>query len=211
MHQVPQHVPSVIHALIPVVNKYGYLAVFGFLFLEDFGLLVPGETVLITAAVFAGLGDLNIVLVFLVGFLGAVLGDNLSFAIGEYGGHPLAQRFGKYIFLTPKRISDAEAFYNRNGGKVVAVARFINGLRQLNGFAAGLSEMKWPKFLTFNAIGAALWVGVWSSVGYVGGSHISTFLRYQLYLTIVTVSAFVVFVLIKIKKKKASMKDVKPS
>lgn len=202
MHETTQHVPAVIQSLVPVVNKYGYLSVFGFIFLEDFGVLVPGETVLITAAFFAGLGHLNIVLVFIIGFLGSVMGDNLSFAIGEYGGHPLAERFGKYIFLTPQRIAKGEAFYNRNGGKVVAAARFINGLRQINGFAAGLSEMKWLRFIAFNSLGAAVWVGLWATVGYIGGSHIATFLRYELYLTVATLVFIAGFVLVKVVKNK---------
>lgn len=138
---------------------------------------------LIAAAFYAGLGQLNIFLVILVGFIGAVMGDNVGFAIGEYGGHPLVERFGRYVFLTPQRIRKAEEFFNNHGGKVVTGARFVEGLRQANGIIAGLSEMRWPKFITFNALGAAAWVTFWSMVGYYS-SHIQTFLQYQLYLTI---------------------------
>lgn len=197
-----QHVPSFINSLAPIVNQYGYLGVGGLILLEDFGVPAPGETVLIAAAFFAGLGHLNIFLVFLVGFMGAVIGDNIGFAIGEYGGHPLVERFGKYIFLTPERIQKVEKFFNRHGGKVVVVARFVEGLRQANGIIAGLSEMKWLKFITFNAIGAALWVGLWSLVGYYGGSHIDTFLRYQLYFTIAVIGSLVGYVAFKIIKKR---------
>lgn len=194
MHQTAQHIPGFIQALAPTINKYGYLGVGGLIALEDFGVPVPGETVLITAAFFAGLGHLSIFAVFLVGFIGAVLGDNIGFAIGEYGGHPLVERYGRYIFLTPMRIKKTEQFFNRNGGKVVVVARFVEGLRQANGIIAGLSAMKWAKFITYNAIGAALWVGFWSTVGYFGGSHIAAFLRYQLYFAIVVL----VFILLYI-------------
>lgn len=172
--------------------------------LEDFGVPAPGETVLITAAFFAGLGQLNIVLVFLVGFLGAVIGDNIGFAIGEYGGHPLVERFGKYILLTPKRIRQAELFFNRNGGKIVLFARFFEGLRQANGIIAGLSEMKWLKFITFNAIGAAVWVGFWSTVGYVGGNHIAAFIRYQLYVTVAVLGLLLVYIAVRISKRRRS-------
>ncbi|MEO6513315.1 MAG: DedA family protein [Candidatus Saccharimonadales bacterium] len=184
MHPEPQHIPAVIKSLEPIINQYGYFAVGGLLLVEDFGVPAPGETVLIAAAFYAGLGQLNIFLVILVGFIGAVIGDNIGFAIGHFGGHPLVLRYGKYVFLTPERLSKAEAFFNRNGGKIVVIARFIEGLRQLNGILAGLSEMKWPKFLLFNVIGAALWVSFWAMAGYFGGSHITTFLHYQLYVTI---------------------------
>ena len=193
MHQTAQHIPAFIQALAPTIDKYGYLGVAALVTLEDFGVPAPGETVLIAAAFFAGLGQLNIFLVALVAFVGAVVGDNIGFAIGYYGGHSLVERFGKYIFLTPERIGKAERFFARHGGKVVVIARFVEGLRQANGIIAGLSEMKWARFLTYNAIGAALWVGLWSAAGYFGGSHISTFLRYQLYFTITVLGFLVIF------------------
>jgi membrane protein DedA with SNARE-associated domain len=208
MHQTAQHIPAFIQALAPTIDKYGYLGVAGLVTLEDFGVPVPGETVLITAAFFAGLGQLNILLVALVAFLGAVVGDNIGFAIGHYGGHPLVERFGKYIFLTPERINKVERFFSRHGGKVVVIARFVEGLRQANGIIAGLSEMQWAKFITYNAIGAVLWVGLWSAAGYFGGSHISTFLRYQLYFTITVLILLVAFAGFRIAKTARNRKAV---
>jgi membrane protein DedA with SNARE-associated domain len=162
--------------------------VVGLVFIEDFGVPVPGETVLILAAVYAGTGRLNIVGVSLLGFCGALLGDNVGFAIGHFGGRRLAERYGRYIFLTPERLDKATGFFERHGGKIVVVARFIEGLRQANGIIAGTSGMRWTRFLTFNAIGAALWVAAWTSVGYLSGSHISTIYndatRYDRYLAI---------------------------
>ncbi|GAC1388007.1 MAG: DedA family protein [Candidatus Saccharimonadales bacterium] len=206
MLQASQHIPSVIQALSPIVGQYGYLGVGGLITLEDFGVPAPGETVLIAAAFFAGLGHLNIIYVFLAGFLGAVVGDNIGFAIGEYGGRPLVERFGRYVFLTPDRLDKAEAFFNRHGGKVIILARFVAGLRQINGIIAGLSNMRWLKFVTYNIIGAALWVAVWSAVGYLGGSHISTFLHYQLYASITAFVSLLVFILFKfIRHKKSNL------
>lgn len=205
MHQAPQHIPAVINALAPYIDKYGYLGVALLVTLEDFGLPVPGETTLIAAAFFAGVnGHLNIILVAIVAFIAAVIGDNIGFAIGHFGGHPLVERFGKYIFLTPPRIAKAEAFFNRHGGKIIIIARFVEGLRQANGIIAGLSEMRWHKFLFFNMIGAALWVALWSAIGYFGGSHIETFLRYQLYVTIAVVVGIMLFAGYKIIERKRS-------
>lgn len=199
------HIPTFIQALAPVVASYGYLGVGSLVTLEDFGVPAPGETVLIAAAFYAGLGQLNIFLVALVGFIGAVIGDNIGFAIGDFGGRPLVEKLGRYVFLTPKRLDSAEKFFNRHGGKVVVGARFVEGFRQLNGIIAGISDMKWPKFLLFNAIGAALWVSLWTSVGYFGGSHIDTFLKYQLYVTIAVIVGIVGFIAYKVweKRKKA--------
>ena len=168
------HLPGVLHSLEPTLNHYGYLAIIGLLILEDFGVPVPGETVLILGAVYAGAGRLSVVLVGVLGFLGAVIGDNIGFAIGHFGGRALAERYGRYIFLTPERLDKATSFFERHGGKVIIVARFIEGLRQANGIIAGTTGMHWARFLAFNAIGAALWVGVWTSLGYFSGSHINT-------------------------------------
>lgn len=183
-HQV---VPSYIHAFAPTIDHYGYFAVGALLLLEDFGILVPGETVLIAAAFYAGLGQLNIVVVIVVGIVAAVLGDNIGFAIGNYGGHPLVERYGRFILLNKDRLDKAESYFNRHGGKIVVVARFIDGLRQLNGILAGISEMRWLRFLLFNVIGASIWVTFWALIGYYGGSHINSFLHTELYITIAVV------------------------
>jgi membrane protein DedA with SNARE-associated domain len=146
--------------------------------LEDFGIPVPGETVLIAAAIYAGHQELNVVAVGLIAFAAAVTGDNIGFAIGHFGGRTLALRWGRYIFLTGERLDRAESFFNRHGGKIIVVARFIEGLRQANGIIAGISGLRWLRFLVFNALGAALWVGTWVSLGYLAGNHIGAIYGY---------------------------------
>jgi membrane protein DedA with SNARE-associated domain len=185
---IPQHLPGVLHSLEPALNSYGYLAVAGFVFLEDFGVPVPGETILVVGSIYAGTGRLNIVLVGVLGFVAAVVGDNVGFAIGHFGGRRIVERWGKYVFLTSERLDRAAAFFDRHGGKVIVVARFVEGLRQANGIIAGTTGMHWARFLFFNAIGAALWVAVWTCVGYFSGNHINsiyhTATKYQLYFAI---------------------------
>lgn len=187
--------PGVFHALAPILDKHGYLAVGGLVFLEDFGVPVPGETILIAAAVYAGAGRLNIVLVALVAFVAAVVGDNVGYAIGHVGGRPLVARYGKYVFLTEQRIDKAEGWFSRHGGKIIVIARFVEGLRQANGFVAGISRMRWLSFLAFNALGAALWVGVWSAAGYLAGNHIATVYRPATY-ALLGLAVVVVLVLV---------------
>jgi membrane protein DedA with SNARE-associated domain len=161
----------------------------GLVLLEDFGVPVPGETILILGAVYAGTGRLNIVLVGVLAFFGAVVGDNIGFAIGHFGGRALVERWGKYVFLTPERLDKAADFFDRHGGKVIVIARFVEGLRQANGIIAGTTGMHWAKFLAFNALGAALWVGLWTSIGYFSGSNIdaiySAATRFSAYFGIV--------------------------
>jgi membrane protein DedA with SNARE-associated domain len=180
--------PGFLASLAPLLDHYGYLALGGLILVEDFGVPSPGETILIAASVYAGAGRLNIVAVGVIAVLAAVAGDNIGYAIGRYGGHALVVRYGKYVLLTRERLDKAERFFRRYGGQIVVVARFIEGLRQLNGIIAGIAEMPWPRFLVFNTLGAVLWVGVWSTVGYLAGNNIasvySTVTRYSLYLLI---------------------------
>ena len=139
---------------------------------------MPGETVLIAASVYAGAGRLSTVAVGLIGFAAAVIGDNIGFAIGHFGGRALVLRWGRYVRLTGERLDRAEAFFGRHGAWIITVARFIEVLRQVNGIIAGITSMRWSRFLAFNALGAALWVGTWVSVGYLAGSHIDTVYQY---------------------------------
>ena len=203
-----QHLPGVLHKLEPTLNHYGYLAVAGLVAIEDFGVPVPGETVLILGAVYAGAGRLNIALVGLLGFLGAVVGDNIGFAIGHFGGRRLVDRWGRYVFITPERLDRATGFFERHGGKVIVVARFIEGLRQANGIIAGTTGMHWARFLFFNAIGAALWVAVWASIGYFSGNHINAIYdeatRYSTYLAIAAGVLVVAFIARRVYKARAA-------
>ncbi len=151
--------PGVFGDLAPFLDSYGYLAVAALLFVEDFGVPAPGETILIAAAVYAGAGRLNLAAVVAVGVVAATAGDNVGFAIGHFGGRALVLRFGRHVGITDARLDRAERFFSRHGGKVVVAARFVEGLRQINGVVAGLANMPWRRFLVFNLLGAALWVG----------------------------------------------------
>ncbi|HEY4462804.1 MAG TPA: DedA family protein [Streptosporangiaceae bacterium] len=166
--------PGVLAAVAPYLAHYGYLAVGGLLLVEDFGLLVPGETVMIVAAVYAGAGRMSIVAVALIALAAAITGDSIGWVIGRYGGHRLLARYGRYVLLTPPRVARAEEFFARHGNKIVPVARFFDGLRQANGIIAGMAGMPFPRFLILNTLGAALWVGTWTTVGDLAGRHIST-------------------------------------
>jgi membrane protein DedA with SNARE-associated domain len=181
--------PGFLDSLAGPLNHYGLWAVLLFVMIEDFGIPVPGETVLIAASVYAGAGRLNVVAVGLVAFAAAVFGDNIGFAIGHFGGRALALRWGRYVGLTDQRLDRAQGFFDRHGAWIITAARFIEGLRQANGIVAGITRMRWLRFLAFNALGAALWVGTWVSVGYLAGNHIGTIYsyvtRYSYYLLIV--------------------------
>jgi membrane protein DedA with SNARE-associated domain len=164
---------SITHAL----EAYGLIAVGLLIFLEDFGVPLPGETVLIATAVTASKGGQNILLVALVAFIAAVAGDNVGWVIGHYGGRRVLYTAscrltigGRYV-LAPSKLRTGERFFRRHGAWIIIIARFIDVLRQLNGIVAGALNTPWRTFLLFNSIGAALWVGTWASIGYFIGSE----------------------------------------
>jgi membrane protein DedA with SNARE-associated domain len=207
----PPKLPGFLNALSSPLQHFGLWAVIFLVFVEDFGIPVPGETILIAGAVYAGSGGLNIVEVGVAGFLAAVLGDNVGYAIGRYGGRALVARWGKHVWLTEERLATAETFFERHGGKIIVIARFIEGLRQANGLIAGITRMRWLKFAAYNMIGAALWVGCWVSIGFFAGQHITTIYnyvtRYTVYAVIVIVVALVVWIIVRLRRKRREKND----
>lgn len=154
----------------PYVRTYGLLAVFAIVYLESLGAPLPGESALVGASVMAARGDLPVFGVFLAVWAAAVLGDSTGYWIGRFGGRPLLRRYGWLVKLTPERLAYMEDLFRRHGPLIVAGARFVVILRQLNGLVAGSMSMPWWHFLIANAVGAALWAGVWSLGPYfVGG------------------------------------------
>jgi membrane protein DedA with SNARE-associated domain len=194
--------PGVFHHLEGTLHDWGYLAVAGFIFLEDFGVPLPGETMLIAASLYAGTGHLNILAVAAIAFAAAVAGDNVGYGIGRFGGHGLVVRHGKWLLITRERLARAESFFERHGGKVVTGARFVEGLRQLNGIIAGVTEMHWARFLMFNALGAALWVTVWTSLGYVAGDHVETVAHYIGYVGVAVVVVIVAALVWHVRRRR---------
>lgn len=148
------------------VSEYGYSAVFLGVFLESFGLPTPGESLMIAGALLAASGHLNIYWVLLLCWIAAVLGDNIGYAIGKQGGRPLVLKYGPRVRIKHAHIEWVEGFFERHGGAVVLFARFVVVLRQLNGIVAGTMGMNWWRFLIYNSLGAALWVGFWASLAY---------------------------------------------
>jgi membrane protein DedA with SNARE-associated domain len=199
----PTDLPGFLHGVAPILDRWGYLAVAGVIGVESFGVPAPGQTIMVAAAIYAGAGRLNIFAVAGIAFVAAVLGDNIGYWIGIRGGRRIVHRWGKYIFVTPERLARAERFFARRGNRIVVVARFIDGLRQLNGVIAGITKMPWRTFLIYNAIGAALWVGFWTTVSYLLGTHIVEVVehahRYKWWAVAIVVIALATYITLHVR------------
>jgi membrane-associated protein len=111
-------------------------------------------------------------MVMAVAAAGAIFGDNAGYWIGRTAGRPLIDRFGRWILLTPERVARIQAYFARHGDKTILVARFITGLRVFAALFAGISHMRWPVFLLYNAAGAVLWSVAVSLLGYLFGASL---------------------------------------
>jgi membrane protein DedA with SNARE-associated domain len=157
--------------VLSLIGQYGYLVVFFGVMLESIGIPLPGETILIASGVMVHRGYLELGDAVVFGILGAVVGDQIGYWVGREGGRPFVLRWGRYVWITPERLGQAERFFARHGGKAVFLARFVAGLRVFGALVAGTSRMPWGTFLFYNALGGALWATAAVLVGYLlGGS-----------------------------------------
>ena len=159
---------------------YGYWAVFFGVMLENAGVPVPGETILLIAGYFAASrsDQFNIIRVMLTAATGAVVGDNIGFAIGHHYGRGILLRLGRFIFLTPKRLEHMENYFRSHGNKTILVARFITGLRVFAALLAGASKMRWRVFFVYNVAGALLWSIVITTLGYLFGQSLPLLVKW---------------------------------
>jgi membrane-associated protein len=160
--------------LSEVISEYGvwtHLILFLIVFCET-GLVItpflPGDSLLFAAGTFAALGALDVNLIVVLLIIAAIIGDTVNYWVGAYIG-PRAFR-GNVRFLRKEYLERTHAFYEKHGGKTIILARFIPIIRTFAPFVAGVGAMSYPKFLTYNVVGAVLWVGLFVLGGYFFGN-----------------------------------------
>ena len=151
---------------------YGYWAVAALLLLENAGLPLPGETILLLASFLAySERELALPWVIVVGTVATTLGGELGFAMGRHGGRPLIERYRHAFSIGAESVARGERLFDRYGPATVFLARFIFGMRVLASLLAGALHMPWRKFVLFNFLGAAVWVTAICGAGYLFGGH----------------------------------------
>ena len=160
--------------LAEIISNYGtwtYLILFLIIFMET-GLVVtpflPGDSLLFAAGTFASLGALNVWVLFILLSIAAILGDTVNYWIGHYIGEKAFS--GNIRFLKKEYLDRTHDFYERHGGKTIILARFIPIIRTFAPFVAGVGEMSYGRFLTYNVVGGILWVGIFVFAGYFFGN-----------------------------------------
>ncbi len=155
--------------LFEYFTRYGYWVVFFGVMLENAGVPVPGETILLAAGFFAAQGHFSIPAVMLIAAIGAMAGDNAGFFIGRKVGRATLERYGRYVWLKPKHLARFDGFFARYGNKTILIARFVPGLRVFAALFAGAARMRWRIFVFYNMTGAVLWSVAITLLGFFFG------------------------------------------
>ncbi|MET3486152.1 membrane protein DedA with SNARE-associated domain [Methylobacterium sp. 1973] len=156
-----------------LIAHYGYLAIFAIVTLESAGLPLPGETVLLTAAAYAGgTGNINIAVVVAIAAAAAILGDNAGYWVGRRWGLPLLLRKGHLIGLDHGRLKLGQYLFRQHGGKIVFFGRFTAMLRAYAAVLAGVNKLDARRFMAFNAFGGVAWASIMGFGAYLCGRSI---------------------------------------
>ncbi len=154
----------------PFLSRWGYPAIAAIIALDMMGIPTPGTSILVAATIGAVHHDLGLPPVVVLAFGGAVSGSQAGYAIGRYGGRTLV----RHLRMTPERLATVERRYGRWGAWVVLAAPFVDGLRQLSSFTAGLLDLPWWRFTMVNLLANAIWVAVWVGATWLVDQHLAT-------------------------------------
>ena len=169
---------SDVFSLHGLIATYGYYAVFTIVMLESAGVPLPGETALVTAAIYAGTtGRLDITALLATAAAAAIIGDNFGYWVGRRFGFEFLRRHGKYVHLTEARLRLGQYLFFRHGGKIVFFGRFVAFLRTFAAVLAGVNLLPWGRFLFFNAAGGIVWALAFGLGAYILGQAIENVTR----------------------------------
>jgi membrane-associated protein len=175
IRSVPDSPQGLLEFVTNLLLAYGYVVIFLGAALDNFGLPASGDIVMFAGGFFANGGQAALPLVMLSGFLGATVSDNSIYWIGRYGGRPLVTRILKVrllsFLLDAKSLGKVEHYFEEHGRKTVFLGRFGPGLRSMTPLFAGVSHMKYHKFLPYSLAATTVWALATATLGYVFGEY----------------------------------------
>lgn len=160
--------------LLEIVNNYGilsYVIIFGIIFAETgfvFTPFLPGDSLLFASGAIAAIGDLNVLVLWIILLVAAFLGDTTNYWIGHFFGEKLLSK--NLPLIKKEHIEKTHKFYEKYGGKTIILARFVPIVRTFAPFVAGIGKMHYSTFISFNIVGGILWVSLFTFAGYFFGN-----------------------------------------
>lgn len=193
---------QLIDFLVQTIGSLGYLGIFALMFLESTFFPFPSEVVMIPAGYLAFKGDMNLYIVLVVGVLGSLGGALLNYYLSLTLGRKLLLKYGHYIWFEEDKLIKMEEFFKKHGEISTFNGRLIPVIRQYISLPAGLAKMGLFKFSLYTSMGAGIWVGVLTFLGYFLGDNSELIHTYLNQITIATIVFIVVLTLVYIKKKR---------
>ena len=169
-----ERLAAAMHQIEPILQGWGYPAVAGVVALDYVGVPVPADTMLVAATLAATRGDLRLPMVAVLAVIAMISGSQIGFALGRWGGRAMLRR----LPLAPTRVAGVEAGYARWGLRLVLIAPFLDGVRQLNAFTAGMLGMGWWRFTAANGVAAVIWTGAWIGATLLVEEHVAAVLPF---------------------------------
>ena len=200
---------TIFQTLAEFFAEYGYWVVFVGVMLENAGIPIPGETVLLFAGFLAYHGKIDLLPSILAAIAGATIGDSMGFLIGSVGGRRFVDRYIRKFPVIAKSFDHSQTLFLKYGQWAVFTGRFITGLRMFAGILAGLFRMRYRRFLVFNFTGATVWAIAIIYVGFLFGNSWELVQQHLVQVNEIALAAVIVAVVIGLasyyfKKKRTS-------
>jgi len=193
---------QVINFLVETIGSLGYIGIFALMFLESTFFPFPSEVVMIPAGYLAFKGEMNLYIVLLMGILGSLGGALLNYYISKTLGRKLLLKYGHYIWFEEDKLIKMEEFFNSHGEISTFNGRLIPVIRQYISLPAGLANMNIFKFSLYTSLGAGIWVGVLTLLGFFLGDNSELISTYLKQITIITIVFIILLTIFYIKRKK---------
>ena len=189
---------ALIQWLLDTIGSMGYPGIFLLMAMESSIIPVPSELVMPPAGYLASLGEMNMAAAILCGTLGSLSGAYANYFVSHYLGRPLIIKYGKYVLIPPDKFERVESFFLRHGEISTFIGRLLPVVRHLISIPAGLSGMNHLRFSTYTLLGAAIWCGILTGIGYIIGENRQLIMQYAhqalawvVAFSIVLVSAYI--------------------
>lgn len=154
-----------------MISSYGYAGLYLYFLFDTMGVFLPSKSILTLIGVLVGRGVLGFTPVVITAVSGSLTGVSISYFIGKNIGKPAAEKYGRYIRMTPEKLLKAEKWFAKYGAAVIVFAYFVPGLRHITPYLSGITRLPYWKVMLFSAIGAFLWVNTFVYLGrFLGGN-----------------------------------------